>query len=173
VDAAIAVLDADGPDSVTLAAVAQRTGVATPSLYKHVAGLEGLRTQVALRVMEEIAEVVTAAAVGRSRDDAVAAAMHALRGYVLAHPHRYAAMPVAVQPYPELAEAGQRLLDVFYAVVKGYGLEGPAAVHAVRRLRAVVHGFASLEAAGGFRMGEDVDLTFAGLVDMVCASMRG
>jgi len=36
------VVDGEGPAALTLAAVAVRAGVATPSLYKHVASLAGL-----------------------------------------------------------------------------------------------------------------------------------
>lgn len=172
VDAAIAVVDADGPDALTLAAVAARTGVATPSLYKHVAGLGELRTLVSLRVLEEVGEVVNAAAVGRSGDAAVAALMQAWRRYVVDHPRRYQLLPLAPHADPLLETAAKRLLDVFFAVLAGYGLGGADAVHAVRRLRAAVHGFASLEAAGGFAMAEDVGTSFDGLVEMAVASLR-
>ncbi|WP_125776554.1 TetR-like C-terminal domain-containing protein [Antribacter gilvus] len=172
VDAAVAVVDADGPAALTLAAVAARTGVATPSLYKHVGGLGELRTLVSLRFLEELGDVVTAAGLGRSGDDAVSALLHGWRRYVLDHPHRYAFVPLAPLTDPVLEAAGKRVLDVFAAVLAGYGLSGAEAVHAMRRARAVVHGFASLEAAGGFAMAEDVDASFEGVVAMVVASLR-
>src|ERR1044071_6177444 len=94
VDAALLVVDESGIDALTLAAVAQRTGVATPSLYKHVAGLGELRTLIGARVLDDMAAHFTKAVMGRSGDDAVVAVMHAYRGYVRAHPARYAAMPL-------------------------------------------------------------------------------
>ena len=172
VDAALAIVDADGPEALTLAKVAARTGVATPSLYKHVAGLGELRTLVSLRVLEEVGDVVTTAALGRSGDGAVAAVMHGWRRYVVDHPRRYALLPLAPHADPVQEAAAKRLLEVLFAVLAGYGLAGADAVHAVRRLRAAVHGFASLEAAGGFAMAEDVGTSFDGLVEMVVASLR-
>lgn len=171
VDAALAIVDENGLDSLTLAAVAARTGVATPSLYKHVGGLGELRVLVGVRVFEETADRLAAVVMGRSRGDAVAALMHAYRGYVLEYPARYAAMVPDPLHDPAYAAAGQRLLEVFLAVLRGYGLDGSDAVHAIRRLRAVVHGFVSIEAAGGFGLAEDADVTYAQLVDMYLATL--
>lgn len=171
VDAALAVIDEQGPAALTLTAVAARTGVAVPSLYKHVGSLAELRVLVGVRVFEETTDRLTAAAVGRSRDDAVAALMHAYRGYALEHPARHAAMVPDPLHDPAYAAAGTRLLEVFVAVLRHYGLEGSDAVHAIRRLRTVVHGFVSIEAAGGFGLAEDTDVTYAQLVDMYLASL--
>ena len=171
-DAAIAVVDADGAQALSLAAVAAKTGVATPSLYKHVAGLPELRRLIGQRVMEEITERLTQAVMGRSGDDAVAALMTAMRSYVNEHPQRYALMPLQPLGDPFLRAAGERMLAVTLAVLRGYDLTGAAAIHAARRLRATLHGFASLEAAGGFGLPEDLDESFASLVAMVTASLR-
>ncbi|PRX98866.1 TetR-like C-terminal domain-containing protein [Allonocardiopsis opalescens] len=171
VDAALAVLDGGGPDALTLAAVAKRTGVAVPSLYKHVRSLGELRVLVGARLVEDLAERLGAAVMGLSRDDAVAALMRATRAYVREHPHRYAAMPLDPLHEPAQAEAGQRLMEVFLAVLRGYGLHGADAVHATRRLRAAVHGFTSLELAGGFGLPEDLDDSYQRLIAMVTASL--
>jgi len=171
VDAALDVIDEDGLAALTLAAVAARTGVATPSLYKHVAGLPDLHDLLGIRVLDELTERFTAAVLGRARDDAVAALMHAYRGYVVDHPARYAAMPLDPLHDHTFAEAGGRQLEVVLATLRGYGLTDSAAVHAARRLRAVAHGFASLEAGGGFGLPEDLDQTYAQLIDLVLAGL--
>ncbi|HEX6871478.1 MAG TPA: TetR family transcriptional regulator, partial [Micromonosporaceae bacterium] len=71
VEAALAALDEHGPDGLTLARVAQRSGVATPSLYKHVDGLPALLRLVRLRVTAELADVLRRAVAGQARQDAV------------------------------------------------------------------------------------------------------
>jgi AcrR family transcriptional regulator len=172
VDAALALVDERGVDALTLAAVAGRTGVAAPSLYKHVGSLAELRGLVAQRVLDELAERLGTATVGRSGDEAVAAMLRAWRAYVAAHPLRYAVMPPDPLSDPVLAEAGTRLIQVLLAVLSGYGLQASAAVHAARRLRAAAHGFISLEAAGGFGLPEDLDTSYEQLIDMVTASLR-
>lgn len=171
VAAALAVIDERGNDALTLAAVAARTGVATPSLYKHVAGLAELRVLLGVRVLDEMTERFTAAVLGRSRDDAVTALMHAYRRYVTEHPARYAAMPLDPLHDPALAAAGGKLIGVVLATLRGYGLTDSAAIHAIRHLRVVAHGFASLEAGGGFGLPEDLDETYAQLIDTILTSL--
>ncbi|HST84939.1 MAG TPA: TetR-like C-terminal domain-containing protein, partial [Kineosporiaceae bacterium] len=171
VDAALEIIDSEGLAALTLAAVAARTGVAAPSLYKHIGGLADLRLLVAARVIAEMTDRFTAAAIGRSQDDAVAALMREYRGYVVAHPARYAAMPVDPLHHPALAATGTRLLNLLLAVLGGYGLSDDNAIHAVRRLRAVAHGFASIEAEGGFGLQIDLDVTYDQVIQMVVASL--
>lgn len=166
VDAAIDVVDDRGPEALTLAAVAQHAGVAAPSLYKHVDSLAALRSRVAARVIAEMTERLGSAVMGRSGDDAMRALMHSYRAYVLEHPRRYAAMPPDPLHDPALEAVGVRLLDVILAVLRGYGLERADAIHATRCLRAVVHGFASIEASGGFGLSENVDETYERLIRM-------
>ena len=50
--------------------------------------------------------------------------------------------------------------------VGGSGLRGEEGLHAVRGLRSVVHGFASLEVAGGFGLPLNLDESFRRLVEM-------
>ncbi|ALG08259.1 TetR family transcriptional regulator [Kibdelosporangium phytohabitans] len=164
---ALELIDEGGVEGLTLAAVAQRTGVATPSLYKHVTGLAELRTLLGIQVLEEMTERFTAAVLGRSGDEAVTALMHAYRGYVLDHPHRYTLMPLDPLHDPALADAGGRLIGVVFAALRDYGLTESQTVQATRRLRVVAHGFASLEANGGFGLPEDLDETYAQLIAVV------
>lgn len=51
------------------------------------------------------------------------------------------------------------------AVLAAYHLPTEDALHAVRGLRAIVHGFVALEAAGGFGLPLDLDESFCRLVD--------
>jgi AcrR family transcriptional regulator len=171
VDAAMTIVDESGIEALTLAAVAAKTKVATPSLYKHVAGLAELRTLVGIRAMEEMTERLTQAVLGLGGDAAVAALMRAARGYVVEHPHRYAAQPLDPLQNPATHEAGAKLLNVFLAVLRGHGLDGPEAIHATRCLRVIVHGFASLEAGGGFGLPEKLDETYERLIEMFLKSL--
>ncbi|MBX6765824.1 MAG: WHG domain-containing protein [Actinomadura rubrobrunea] len=172
VDAAIGIVDAGGPGALTLAAVAKAAGVATPSLYKHVRSLDELRDMVTRRVLEELTDRVGRAVMGRSGDDAVRALMRAYRSYVVDHPNRYAAMSQRPLTEPRSADAGERLLEIVLAVLRGYDLDGPELIHAARCLRASVHGFAVLEAAGGFALAEDLEASYELLVRTVVGGLR-
>jgi AcrR family transcriptional regulator len=172
VDAAIGLLDSAGPEGVTLAAVAAATGVATPSLYKHIDSLDSLRRLIAVRSMNDLADRLVAAVLGRSQDDALRALMTAYRAYALAHPNRYAALPQYPVSDPDLSAAGARILEVILAVLRGYGLDGHDAIHAARAVRAAAHGFASLQAVGAFQLAEDLDTSYDRLVGMLTAGFR-
>jgi AcrR family transcriptional regulator len=171
VDVALTLVDEKGLEALSLAAVADRAGVAAPSLYKHVGSLAELRELMALRVLRETTATFAAVAMGRSRDEAVAALLRAYRAYVVAHPGRYALVPLDPMRRDDLAGAARDLLDVFAAVLRGYGLDHSAAVHATRRMRVAAHGFAALESGGGFGLAEDVDTTYEQVIAMVLASL--
>ena len=161
-----AVADAAGLERLTLAAVAERFGVAIPSLYKHVDGLDGLRRDLAVLAVRELTAALSRAAVGRAGRDALHAMAGAYRAYASAHPGRYAASVRA--PAPGDAEhlaAAEDALDVFRAVLGGYGIAGADAIDAIRGLRAAMHGFVALEAAGGFGLPQSVDASYRRLVD--------
>lgn len=174
VAAAAALSDAEGLGGLTLAGVAQLVGVRTPSLYNHVAGLDDLQRRLALQAIAELTEAARASAVGRSGEDALRAFAHAYRAFGLAHPGRYAAAARAPVPGDTQWEAAAAaLLDVLTAVLRSYDLTGDDAVHAVRALRSALHGFVVLETGGGFGLPLDRDASFARLLDLVVAGLRG
>ncbi|HSD77814.1 MAG TPA: TetR-like C-terminal domain-containing protein, partial [Solirubrobacteraceae bacterium] len=164
--------DREGLDAVTLARVAASLGVRSPSLYHHVDGLAGLRRAVALDAVGALAAALREAAVGRSGRDALAATARAYRAYVLAHPGRYAATVRAPAPGDaQLAAAGRAVLDVVAGALRAWRLQGDDLVHALRVVRSAVHGFATLEAAGGFGLPQDVDASFERLVDALASGL--
>ncbi len=153
--------DETGLSQLTLAAVAQRLGVALPSLYKHVRGFDDLQRQIAAQALRELTDAVTRATAGRSRTAALRALADAYWKYAHAHPGSYAATLRAPSSEDEQsALVARQLLDVVYAVLEGYGVEGGDAVDATRTLRALLHGYVALEAAGAFGMARDVRDSF-------------
>jgi Tetracyclin repressor-like, C-terminal domain len=59
-----------------------------------------------------------------------------------------------------------------FSVLSGYGLTRADAIDATRALRAALHGFVQLEAVGGFGLPQDVDRSFARLVELLDAALR-
>jgi AcrR family transcriptional regulator len=170
--AASAIADADGLAAVTLARVAAALDVRSPSLYNHVAGREGLLRGVATQATAELAAALRRAATGRAGAEAIAAVAAAQRDYAHAHPGRYAATVAAPAPGDtEHEAAAAEAVDVLAAVLGGAGLAGDDLIHAVRALRSAVHGFAALEAAGGFAMAVDRDVSFRRLVEALASGI--
>jgi AcrR family transcriptional regulator len=180
VQAAVELLDSEGAGALSLGRLADRLGVQTPSLYNHVEGMPGLLRQLALRNARDMAACMGDAAMGRSGPAAVLAVAEAYRAYIKQHAGLYMASLRAsgaqIQdgspPDAELAEAEARVVRIVLAVLASFGLSGEDAIHAVRGLRSVVHGFATLEVAAGFGLPLDCDESFRRLVDMLVAGLR-
>lgn len=159
------IADQDGLSALTMSSVAARLGVSVPSLYKHVDGLDGMRRRLTLKSLDELGDQVTSAAVGKSRDEALAAVCDAYRQYAVRHPGRYAATVAAPEPGDSDHEAGaSRVLTPVLAVLAGYGLRGSQGIDATRFVRSALHGFVALEASHGFGLPQDVDASFEQLV---------
>lgn len=157
---------------LSLAALAGRLGVRVPSLYKHVGGLDDLHRRLALAGMTDLAAAIGDATVGRSGRDALHACAGAYRAYAKEHPGRYAAIQRVPDPADtELRTAGDRLTRLVFAILRGYGLDEDATVHATRAVRSALHGFVTLEATGGFGLPQDVDLSYAELVGLLDAGL--
>jgi AcrR family transcriptional regulator len=165
VRAAAKIADDEGWDALTLARVAGKLRVRSPSLYNHIGGLETLRRELKLLVMRELNTALTRATVGKSRDDAVRALAAAYRAFVKRHPGTYAATMVAAPKNdPAVEAAAGHIVETLLSVLSGYGLDRREGIHAIRAMRSAVHGFAALEIAGGFGIPLDVDKSFDWLV---------
>ena len=170
VAAAAALADADGLAQLTLARLASALGIRTPSLYAHVNGLGDLRARLGARGARELAATLQAAAAGRARGDALRAVALAYRKYAHAHPGTYTAMQIASDSH-EFQTAGAEVVELIVAVLRGYGLDGEPAIHAVRAIRSALHGFVSLEREGGFGLPVDVNASYDNLVTMLDAGL--
>lgn len=159
--------DEQGYGALSLSMVAKRLGVAAPSLYKHVPGLDELRRRVALAAVSDLSERLRAAAVGLSRGAAVRALFAAFRTYAHEHPGRYTALQRQAPP-PEETEtyaAFARPVEVIASVLRGFDIPEDRLVHVIRALRSALHGFIDLETHGGFQMPESLDESYTLLVD--------
>ncbi|MGC4807827.1 TetR/AcrR family transcriptional regulator [Micromonospora sp. DT233] len=165
--AAAALADEVGLGNVTMGALAERLGVRAPSLYKHVGGQADLHRRIAVLALTELGDALRDALQGRAGRDALAAAATTIRAYATAHPGRYATTIriTADTPDDPLVAAGARVMQSLSAVLAGYRSDPADTVHALRMLRSLFHGFATLEAAGGFQLDTDVDDSFEWLID--------
>jgi AcrR family transcriptional regulator len=174
VAAGAALADEVGFAGLTMGLLAERVGVRTPSLYKHVANQDDLIRRIAALALDEAADAVGAAVQGYAGRDALAAAARAFREFVLAHPGRYGATIGAEPSGPDdpIAVAGLRLHGSFMAVLRAYDISPDETDHALRALRSFLHGFATLQSAHGFQWSTDVDESFEWLIAFVDRGLR-
>jgi hypothetical protein len=72
----------------------------------------------------------------------------------------------------KLIHEEERALRVGLVVMASLGLQGEDAIHALRAFRSMIHGFATLEVAGGFGLPEDCDESFRRMVQFLVAGLQ-
>ena len=191
-DAAARLLETGGLDALTMHAVAVEVGVRAPSLYKRVRDRAALVRAVQEAAATELAAALSGAAKGRDPRADIVAMADAFRAFAHRRAGAYgllfAALPDEMRVSPETNEAAVApLFRALSALVPGGGREGnhdaigasdatePAGgpLEAARLLVAFAHGFVTMELAGAFRLGGDVDRAWrmgvATIVDAVAA----
>ncbi len=176
VEAAATILNTEGVGALTLNRLAQELGVKTPSLYNHIDGLPGLYRELALLNARMLGERFMQAAIGKSGSAALIAVARAYRAYIKESPGVYLASlrsSGTQQPVDaELSAAEEQSVQVGVAVIASFGLTGEDALHALRGLRSLVHGFATLEIAGGFGLPLSLDESFDRLLQMFVRALQ-
>jgi AcrR family transcriptional regulator len=174
VAAAAGLTDEIGYHDLTMGLLAQRLGVRAPSLYKHIDGLADLQHRIAILAMTELGEAVRDAMQGLAGLDALTALLTATRGYVTAHPGRYTATigsEFTGSDDPLLA-ASTRIIGSIAAALRGYGIGEAEMDHAIRTIRCTLHGFAALQAAGGFQWSANPDVAFDWMIHFIDRGLR-
>lgn len=168
VQAAVEILNAEGVQALTLSRLAEELGIQTPSLYNHVDGLAGLQQELSVMNAKLLAERLSAAAIGKSGQELFMEAAQAFRNYVKEYPGLYMSTLRSSgnqqAPVADLQREEERTMKVGLAVMASLGLQGEDAIHGLRAFRSMVHGFATLEVAGGFGLPQDCDESFRRLV---------
>ncbi|MEF2967501.1 WHG domain-containing protein [Paenibacillus sp. M1] len=155
--AALEIADSEGAEAITISSVAQRLGIRPPSLYNHVSGLNELRSWVAVHALRQLQDAIVAAAGNKKGEAAILSFADAYIGFVREHPGLYEMIQLAPGPEDrEIGEAGDRLVDFVVGLLDDYNLTKEEALHTVRGLRSLIHGFASLERQKGFGLPLDV-----------------
>ena len=171
-EAAAVIIDADGPAALTLTRLAADLGVAPPSLYKHVAGLDDLFVRVTTLSVRRLADDLTAATLGRSGREALLAIAEAYRRFAIEHAGLYALTQAAPAPGSTAHQAAAaRAVEIVGAALRSYDVPDDLLIHAIRMVRAGLHGFADIESRGGFRMPQSLDESFLMLIDALDASL--
>lgn len=176
VQAAADLLNHEGTDALTLNRLADILEIRTPSLYNHVDGMPGLQRELAVMNARLLADRMSEAALGKSGPELFVSVAQALRDHVKDYPGLYlstlrASGNQAVRD-EDLIHEEARALKIGLAVTAGLGLQGEDAIHALRGFRSIVHGFATLEVAGGFGLPEDCDESFRRMVAAFVAGLQ-
>jgi len=170
VRAARHLLETDGLEHLTMLRVAQAVGVRGPSLYKHVRDRGDLVRLIGNDAIQELSSRVSAAATHENPRQDLQAIARTLRGFARDYPETYsllwARMPDAWRFDQDLNVLATEPLLRAVACLAGEADRLAAA----RMFFAWAHGFITMELAGAFRLGGDVDAAFEfGLGRLVAA----
>ncbi|MBW4080539.1 TetR/AcrR family transcriptional regulator [Paenibacillus sp. S150] len=170
--AAVEIADEQGIEAVTLAALAAKLGVRSPSLYNYINGLQGLRSLLAVHGLELLHTAMSDASEGLKRDEAVHAMGQAYIDFAREHPGLYETTLRAPEAGNlELEKISGRVLSLIIEVLSGYGLGAEGELHAVRGLRSLLHGFAALENKRAFGMPLETDISLTRLISTFIAGI--
>jgi AcrR family transcriptional regulator len=157
---------------VTLTALAAALDVRVPSLYNHIEGLTGLHRDLTLLAGRLLLDEVRRASFGKTGAEALRAMGHAYRAFAQVHPALYPLTIVAPDAHEtERVALAQEWLQLLLLTMASLGLLGEEALNAIRAYRALLHGYVSLEAAGGYKMDLDRDRSFDYLLDTFLAAL--
>ncbi|OIK08836.1 TetR/AcrR family transcriptional regulator [Bacillus sp. MUM 13] len=158
--AAVELAEKKGTENVTMATLARKLGVKTPSLYNHIASLKSLQNKMAIHALRHLYADVSEAASGKSGDESVASIARAYVNFARQKPGLYQSTLQAPDVNDlEYQKAGSSLVDLILEKMSYLELDEDQALHMVRGLRSILHGFASLEQLGGFGLPLKVNTT--------------
>ena len=177
VDAIVAaarhILETDGLAAVTMRSVAEAVGVQGPSLYKRVPDRAALVRAVADGVVADLARTLARATETGDPHTDLRTVADAYRDFVHRNPNGYrllfADLPAGAGPGSRgagRARRSDRPGDDERVAGEPDALEG------ARTFVAWAHGFVTMELAGAFRLGGDLDAAYAFGIESILAGVR-
>ncbi|HBQ86576.1 MAG TPA: TetR family transcriptional regulator [Syntrophomonas sp.] len=161
-----------GLDHIELKQLAAKLNIRPPSLYNHISGLDEVYKGIATLSMQRLEDVIRDAAMGKAKEDALLEIAFAYRKFAKEHPELYKSIMKA--PSIENDEVREAKLSVVYSICKvlnPYHLEDEDTIHFVREFRSLLHGFVSLEEAGFFKVGYDIEKSYLRAVKNTIAAI--
>jgi AcrR family transcriptional regulator len=154
------ILESAGIALLTMQAVAERVGVRAPSLYKRVRSRDDLVGLIAEATVHDLGEQLGAVGTGADPRRRLAELARALRAFAHAQPAGYQLIfaPGPGLARPSLASLARATAPVLQMAADLAGEQH--ALEAARMFTAWANGFISMELAGVFNLGGDVDRAY-------------
>lgn len=167
--AALAVADEEGPEALTMAAVAKRLGVTPMALYHHVANKADL--------LDGLVELLLTEFPARPADAPWAARLTALAAGIRATAQRHAKVFPLLLQRPAATPVARQARHAIYAALEEAGVASKDVAQIERLISTAILGFTVSEAAGRFRnhsrrqLDADFDLLQAMLGQLINAKV--
>lgn len=160
VKAARKLLEKRGAAALTMQAVADAVGVRAPSLYKRFPDRDALLDATAEHSAAELRDLIAAADEAPSAKAALTEMARAYRAFARKKPQSYGLLFAdrSAAAGPTVAVRAAAVAPVLARLAPLVG--DKKVLHAARLLTAWLHGFVSMELAGAFKLGGDLDEAF-------------
>lgn len=160
---ALQLVDEGGSEALSLAEVAARLSVKVPSLYKHVGGLDDLRTRLFRLVNEEFFETLQSASASLTGRDAVFAYARAYHHYVTTRRGRFEVTTFGRGG----KELTRRFFELLERLVSGCGVPPDRVGDATFALAATMRGVGQLRKLGIYGDQDDASRVFHFMIDTI------
>jgi AcrR family transcriptional regulator len=155
-------VEAAGPDALTLGALAGRAGIKPPSLYKHFADRAAVLKAVEIEVLYELEAWLRAETRGATPKARLLAMASAYRAWGKAKPNRYRTIYSGnAFNDPEIRAACLHSAQPLFEELRAAGIAEARLLPLSRTIVAFLHGFVLMEIGNAFNLGGDVDEAFA------------
>jgi AcrR family transcriptional regulator len=151
--AAWRLMDAEGPEALTMRRIADELGIKAPSLYKHFPDKAALESALIEQSLAEMGTALHDALARRGRRAPVAALLDAYRRQGVDHPNLYRLATAGPLPRADLPAGLEDWAGEPFFIVTGEPYRAQA-------LWSFAHGMVILEIDGRFRDGSDLDRTW-------------
>jgi AcrR family transcriptional regulator len=170
--AARRILETGGLAAVTMRSVADAVGVKGPSLYKRVPDRAALLRAISEGVIDDLGRAMSRASESDDPRADLRAAAFAYREFVLRNPNGYRLLFTdlgdANPDVATLAALGEPVVDAMTRL-----MGSTDALEAARTFVAWAHGFVSMELAGAFRLGGDLEAAYAFGIEVILDGVSG
>ncbi len=158
-------VEASGPDALTLGAVAQAAGIKSPSLYKHFSDRAALLKTVKIAVLHELEAYLRREMTGPNPNARLKSMARAYRAYGKAAPNRYRVIYSGDAFIdPEIRAACLFSAQPLFEELRAAGIAEARVLPLSRTIVPFLHGFVLMEIGSAFNLGGNVDEAFeAGL----------
>ena len=165
-------VEASGPDALTMGAVAQRAGIKPPSLYKHFADRAAILKVVEIEILHQLEACLRRETKGAAPKTRLIAMATAYRRFGRTAPNRYKAIYSGnAFNDPDIRAACLFSAQPLFEELQAAGITEARILPLSRTLVAFLHGFVLMEIGNAFNLGGSIEEAFESSLETILAEI--
>lgn len=170
---AIAIANRDGLEAISMHAIAREIKVKTPSLYKHVSGLQEVHDALHAAGLAALLEKVSDIPRNKSSKKRILLFAEQLTDFAQNSPALYQAIQISyIEKNEEIEQLGEKFMFILFSLFSDYQLSQEELIHVVRSFRSMLHGFLDLNRHEGFKLKTKLDESMKYGIDMLLSFLE-